>query len=244
MNAAPSEPLYTGLQSTSDVAYREIKSLILMGEVPLSVQLGEQRIAERLSMSRTPVREALLRLFAERFLERHPDGGYRVKHPTGRSTRELYELRKALELYAIGLTVSRLGAGELPEPVRVALAELRLEWVGLEADSVEVDPDFVLVDEDFHRRLAEATGNSELVENLRRVCERIRPVRTHDFVLPGRIGTTIAQHLEILDAVLEASPNAVDMLARHISESQEFVESAVGRVLERMLNGDDETVGW
>jgi DNA-binding GntR family transcriptional regulator len=237
------EPIYTGLHSSSDVAYREIKSLILMGEVPLGVQLGERRIAERLSVSRTPVREALLRLYAERFLERHPEGGYRVNHPTGRSTREFYDLRKALELFAIRSTVERLSAGELPAAFG-ALAELHSEWAALEPDAPELDPDFVLVDEDFHRRLAEANGNAELVEDLRRICERIRPVRTHDFVLPGRIQATIAQHLEILDAVLGADAAAETLLDRHISESQQLVEAAVGSVLERMLNGNEGGVGW
>ena len=224
------------LHSSTDVAYREIKSLILLGEVPLGVRLGEQRIAERMSVSRTPVREALLRLYAEKFLERHPDGGYRVNHPTGRSTRELYELRKALELFAIRRTVRECATGELRDDVLDRLNELREEWVTLEVEAPPVDPDFVLIDEDFHRRLAEATRNSELVEDLRRVCERIRPVRTHDFVLPGRIEATIAQHLGILDAVLAAEPTAEEILDRHISESQAFVEAAVGSVLERMLN--------
>jgi len=238
------QPVYAGLHSSTDVAYREIKSLILMGEVPLGVQLGEQRIAERLSVSRTPVREALLRLYAERFLERHPEGGYRVNHPTGRSTRELYELRKALELYAVRHTGRMLGAGELPEPALRSLIDLRAEWAVLELDAPEADPDFVLIDEDFHRRLAETTGNMELVEGLSRICERIRPVRTHDFVLPGRIQATTAQHLGILDAIVSEDPAAESMLEAHISESQRLVEAAVGSVLERMLNGIQSGTGW
>ncbi len=235
------EAFYAVLPSSSDVAYREIKSLILTGEVPLGVQLGERRIAERLSMSRTPVREALLRLYAERFLDRHPDGGYRVNHPTGRSTREFYELRKALELYSIRSTVERLAAGELPAAELKGLRELHAEWDVLKLDAPEVDPDFVLVDEDFHRRLAEATGNAELVDDLRRICERIRPVRTHDFVIEGRIQATIAQHLGVLDAVLVADPEAEGLLGRHIAESQRLVEAAVGSALERMLNGNQES---
>src|SRR5438552_10915057 len=90
---------YTTGHTASDVAYREMKGWILAGDVPLGARLVEERIADRLSVSRTPVREGLLRLFAERFLERHPDGGYRVNHPTSRSVSELYGVRKALELY-------------------------------------------------------------------------------------------------------------------------------------------------
>jgi DNA-binding GntR family transcriptional regulator len=229
----------TGIGTASDIAYRELKSWILLGEIPLGMRLGEERIAERLSLSRTPVREALLRLYAERFLERHPEGGYRINHPTARSMQELYELRKALELYAVRRTIE-----DRLEENRVILEELRDDWAALEQDAPELDPDFVLLDEDFHRRLAEASGNAELVEALRRVGERIRPVRTHDFLMTGRIDATIEQHLGIVGAAIEGSREAEELLERHISESQRFVESAVGRVLERMLTTGEGGLGW
>ena len=229
----------TGLGSSSDVAYRALKSWILMGEIPLGMRLGEERIADRLSLSRTPVREALLRLYAERFVDRHSEGGYRINHPTARSMRELYELRKALELYAVRQTIES-GA----EETGAILEELRVDWSTLAFDAPPLDPDFVVLDEDFHRRLAEASGNAELVEALTRVCERIRPVRTHDFIVPGRIEATIQQHLEIVSAVIERGPDAEGLLERHISESQSFVETAVGRVLERMLTTGEGRFGW
>jgi DNA-binding GntR family transcriptional regulator len=181
------------------------------------------------------VREALLRLFAERFLERHPDGGFRINHPTARSMRDLYGVRRALELYAIRQTVQNDDGAE-----RHRLEELRAEWRAIAPEAPETDPDFVLLDEDFHCRLAEASGNAELVKDLRRIGERIRPVRTHDFVTPGRIDATIAQHLGILDAVLDNSDEAPDRLERHILESQRIVEAAVGVVLERMLSANED----
>ncbi|HWB23219.1 MAG TPA: GntR family transcriptional regulator [Gaiellaceae bacterium] len=228
-----------GVGTASDIAYRELKSWILMGEIPLGMRLGEERIADRLSLSRTPVREALLRLYAERFLERHPEGGYRINHPTARSMQELYELRKALELYAVRRTI------ESPQAETIAiLEELRSDWAALAEDAPELDPDFVLLDEDFHRRLAEASGNEELVEALRRVGERIRPVRTHDFLMTGRIDATIEQHLAIVAAAVDGSPDAEELLERHISESQSFVESAVGRVLEKMLTTGEGGLAW
>jgi DNA-binding GntR family transcriptional regulator len=229
---APSHP---EAKSTSDAAYRELKSWILTGAIGLGTRLAEERIAERLSVSRTPVREALLRLFAERFLERHPDGGFRINHPTARSMRDLYGVRRALELYAIRQTVQNDEGAE-----RHRLEELRAEWRAIAPEAPETDPDFVLLDEDFHCRLAEASGNAELVKDLRRIGERIRPVRTHDFVTPGRIDATIAQHLGILDAVLDNSDEAPDRLERHILESQRIVEAAVGVVLERMLSANED----
>lgn len=237
LSAEMREPLHPAVRSSSDAAYRELKSWILTGAIGLGTRLGEERIAERLSVSRTPVREALLRLFAERFLERHPEGGFRINHPTARSMRDLYGVRRALELYAIRHTVENAGVVE-----RRRLEELRAEWRALAPEAPENDPDFVLLDEDFHCRLAEASGNAELVKDLRRIGERIRPVRTHDFVTPGRIDATIAQHLWILDAVLDSSDDAPERLERHILESQRIVEAAVGVVLERMLSANEDVL--
>jgi DNA-binding transcriptional MocR family regulator len=57
-------------------AYEQLKRRLLAGEFPLRVRLGEERLAALLGVSRTPVRQALTRLHAERLVERHADGGY------------------------------------------------------------------------------------------------------------------------------------------------------------------------
>jgi DNA-binding GntR family transcriptional regulator len=225
--------------SSRDGAYGALKAWILEGRIPLGMRLAEERIAEQLGVSRTPVREALLRLAAEHFLERHPEGGFRVANPTARSVRELYELRCALELFSL----RRVVEGVSPEG-RDALDDLRAEWLALAAERPEVDPDFVLLDEDFHRRLAEVAGNDEIGMELRRVGERIRPVRTHDFTSPGRIEATVVQHLAILDATLAQRWDAVELLEAHILESQRSVEAVVGLVLERMLLAGGEGLPW
>jgi DNA-binding GntR family transcriptional regulator len=222
-----------------DIAYHEIKSWILRGAVPVGVRLREERIAERLAVSRTPVREALLRLYGERFLERNADGGYRIAHLTLSSIRELYGVRMALETHAIRQTAA------LADPVAAHdLRVLETEWEALVPDAPDTDPDFVLVDEDFHRRLAVAGGNRMLADELRSVGERIRPVRSHDFVVPGRIEATVRQHLAILEAVLAGSEAATQLLEQHILESQAVVEAALGRAMERMLTAGEEALAW
>jgi DNA-binding GntR family transcriptional regulator len=232
-------PAHTSTASMSDVAYAEIKAQVLLGTVRVGSRLREERIAERLAVSRTPVREALLRLFAERFLERHPDGGFRVAYPTARYLRELYDVRRALETFAVQRTLASATTAST-----ATLTELHDEWSALQADAPDLDPEFVLLDEDFHSRLAEASENEQLVDDLRRVCERIRPVRTHDFVTPGRIRATIAEHLAIVTAVLTGSPDAAALLDQHILRSQRVVEPALGRVIERMVSTREDGLGW
>jgi DNA-binding GntR family transcriptional regulator len=225
-----------GAQTASEAAHQAIKSWILAGEIPLGMRISEGRVAARLSMSRTPVREALLRLHAERFVERHLEGGYRVNHPRARAMHELYDVRRALELFALRCAVE--------QHERERLVELREDWAAMAADMPEPGPDFVLLDEAFHNELAAAGGNGELVDALQRVAERIRPVRTHDFLMAGRIAATIAEHEGILDATLAGDPRAVTLLDEHICASQRLVETAVARVLDRMLSTTEESLTW
>ena len=213
--------------------------MVLLGDVPIGLRLREERIAERLGISRTPVREALLRLHAEHFLERHPEGGFRVANPSVQAMRELYEIRRALEFLALQRAPGQGGHD------KTALQGLRDEWESIDADAARLDPEFVLLDEDFHARLAEAAGNQQLVTELRQLSERIRPVRTHDFVTPGRITSTIEQHLAIVEAVIaEQLGQARDLLGAHIQQSQSVVEVAVARMLERMLSVEERDSSW
>jgi DNA-binding GntR family transcriptional regulator len=210
--------------------------LVLNGDVPLGVRLKEEHLAERLGVSRTPVREALLRLFAEGFLTRHKEGGYRVVTPSSQAMANLYEVRRALELFAI----RRTGPNGAPTHDVAALQAIRDEWQRLTTDAPPTDPEFVILDEEFHAGLVEASGNPELAEEVRRINQRIRPVRSHDFVTPGRIAATIDQHLAIVDRLLDGRTNeAGERLDQHIRESQAVVEAASIRALENMLQAGE-----
>jgi DNA-binding GntR family transcriptional regulator len=231
MDTDPDTPLHTHVSAGSH-AYAELKSAVLRGDLPLGVRLREEHLAERLGVSRTPVREALLRLHAEGFLTRHTAGGYRVLTPSAEVMGNLYELRCALELFAM----RRCDADGRSTHDVGAIRALREEWIQLDSEAPPTDPDFVLLDEEFHARLTEASGNQELADEVRRVNQRIRPVRSHDFVTPGRIATTIEQHLAIVDAVLTGDPEgAATRLDRHIRESQAVVAAAAAQALERMF---------
>ena len=80
-----------------DEVYAELRRRIMMGEFGVHSRLVEERLAARLGVSRTPVREALVRLASEGLVIRH-DGGYYVALPDLSQLRDLYELRITLEL--------------------------------------------------------------------------------------------------------------------------------------------------
>jgi DNA-binding GntR family transcriptional regulator len=225
--------------SRSDQAYALLKPRLLVGDFGLNQRLGEERLAAEMGVSRTPVREALARLHAERLVVRAPDGGYLPAAPDPSQSRHLYEVRIGLEVQALRRPGLR-GEGH----DRDTLEALADEWRSLEAElaaGIEPDPEFVLLDEAFHVRLAHAAGNPVLASLLQQVNEQIRLVRMQDFLLPERIAKTVDEHLGILDSVLAGRiEEAEQRFDDHVAVSLAVVEERVGAAISRMVRGGNE----
>jgi DNA-binding GntR family transcriptional regulator len=207
--------------------------MVLLGVFPTRERLAEERVAEMLGVSRTPVREALVRLHAEGLLRRYADGGYFVAEPDLADLRDLYELRIALELRGLTRALEGFGSHDL-----AVLEPLRDRWRALRADQPAPDPAFVELDESFHLAMSRSSGNAVLADTLETVNARIRPIRMHDFLTEDRIALTISQHLGIVEAVLaDDVASAVDLMRHHVGESMEVVERRAARAITQMILG-------
>lgn len=224
--------VYTGMDTRLDRrqrAYESLKARLVDGDFAAGERLREERLASELGMSRTPVREALSRLVSDGLVSRTSDG-YVPVVPDLATIRELYDVRFALERWAI----------RGPHHDLDAVGRLREEWLDLAAadlgGDVGADGSFVLSDEDFHVRLAASGGNATLADHLQGVNERIRVVRVHDFLTPERIARTIEQHVRVLDAVLAGDTEAAEVrLVENFSESLAVVEERAALAIARMV---------
>jgi DNA-binding GntR family transcriptional regulator len=222
--------------SRAEEAYAEIKRRLLLGEHRLGSRLGEERLGAELGISRTPIREALFRLHSEGLIDRHPDGGYRPRAPIVSGIRELYEVRRGLELMAVMRPLAHGSAYDI-----AMLEHIRDEWTILAEDLPEPDPGFVIADEAFHLGIAEASGNLALVELLDHVNQRIRVVRMQDFMARDRIAATVEQHLHIVTALIAGDlDEAASGLGDHLDESMAVVETLAARALARMLDRKED----
>lgn len=220
-------------RSQAQRVYEELRALLLRGDLPAGRRLVEQQLAALFDTSRTPVREALRRLEGDGHLVRDPAGGMHPAAPSVRSMRELYDVRVALE--DIAVRRAALGGD------RGVLEAVLCDWRALAAEERSSTgmlhgPEFVHADESFHERIAQASGNGEVVRLLRELNGRIRVVRIHDFTSRDRIAATIAEHLEIVEAVLggDADASAAFMRA-HVQRSALVVRERVGEALSRMF---------
>ncbi|HVV90114.1 MAG TPA: GntR family transcriptional regulator [Solirubrobacterales bacterium] len=133
----------------ADRAFEEIRAALLGARGDAPDRLGEEELARDLSMSRTPVREALHRLALVGLVEPTGSGGYRRRRTTPRGVREHCELRLLFEPYAAALAADR--AAEEGPPGLCARAEELDARVPIEASG-------------FHLAVAEAAGTESLPE--------------------------------------------------------------------------------
>jgi DNA-binding GntR family transcriptional regulator len=173
----------------------------------------ESEIAERLHVSRTPVREALYRLEREGYLQVQFRSGWSVRELDFRQFDELYDLRIALESACVRILCDR---DERPD-----LEELKSVWLVTPKRRLRDGERVCALDEAFHGTLVAATGNREIMRCHQEVTERIRLLRRLDFTEPSRIIATYEEHAQVLRAVLRGSADrAVALLRRHIETSK------------------------
>ncbi len=200
----------------------------MSGALAPDERLGEERLAERYGVSRTPVREALARLQADGLVERHEAGLFPYR-PRLDTLGDYYELRITLEVQGIARI---LEDPELRHDRAVLLPEIE-RWRAFRTAPPEPDAGFVDADEQFHTVLLAASGNHALTEALTTVNARIRPVRMFDYLTPDRMLATIEEHIAIGEAVLEGDlPEARAQLLAHIDQSRRVVADRAGQVLQ------------
>jgi DNA-binding GntR family transcriptional regulator len=202
----------------ADGAYAQLKEDIFDFRLIPGDRFSESEVAERLGISRTPVREALFRLQREGYLEVTARSGWIVRPFDFELFEHLYDLRMVLETTAVRRLCERPDDTSAPLPALVALAAI---WLVARADRVSDGQRVAGYDEAFHIELVRAAGNPELARVHREVTERIRIIRRLDFTQPNRVETTYDEHARILTAIIDReTKEATRLLRAHIEESK------------------------
>lgn len=202
--------------SLADEAYHRLKQDLADFVLVPGDRFTENEICARLQVSRTPVRQALLRLQSEGHVEVLFRNGWRVLPFDFDKFDQLYDLRLLLETTAV-----RRICDDHARVNRSQLDALAAIWMVPEAsrssDAIEV----AQWDEAFHCTLVSAAGNAEMARVHREVTERIRIIRRLDFTKKPRIALTYEEHAKILRAIkARRVEQAVMMLSTHIMASQ------------------------
>jgi DNA-binding GntR family transcriptional regulator len=205
--------------AASNRAYDYLRTGILKGEIPVGAVLAEGTLAEKLGISRTPVREALRLLLQEELLETGPRRQLFVRSIPPEQRREIMLLREALERLAVSEAARHMPIDEIDY---LRLTVMRQRRAG-KAGGLEV---FMDLDEEFHSRIASGASLPLLVRFLGQLRAFIRLMGGQAAVLPGRMGEVVAEHERIIDA-LEARDEevAVQAMIDHLERTAAAVDA-------------------
>lgn len=172
-------------------AQLELRKLVLSGELAPGDRVSELQMVDRLGVSRTPVRMALVRLEEEGLLEAIPSGGFAVKAFAEREVLEAIEIRGTLEGLAARFAAERgVGRGELD---RAARCLDMLDEV-LRAPGGEIDLSrYVALNAQFHDLLIGLAGSEALARQIQRACAL--PFASPSALVPVQSGAPGGHHI-------------------------------------------------
>ncbi len=178
-----------GDANLADFAHAELSRLVLTRALPGGSFVVEGRLAEQLGISRTPMREAILRLAAEGLLVKQGSRSYAVRRVDPVEFFQSLKVRELLEGEAVTLAIGRIA----PETI----AGLRAEVVRLSAQVQQAAIHWEL-DDRLHLLFPDALANRVLAGMIRQL--RVN-TRLFELISPsGRVEADAAEHLSILDA--------------------------------------------
>jgi DNA-binding GntR family transcriptional regulator len=192
----------------SERAYRRLKQLILDNEIAAGSQMLELEAAARLGMSRTPVREAMVRLEQEGMVELRPRHGMRVLPISPDALAEIYDILTALEGMAAE-SAARKGAN----PDQLAALQQAVDEMeeALAADDLLR---WSQADARFHRQLVELAGNRRLASIVEQVSDQAHRARLTTLRLRPKPVSSNRDHAALVAAIRDRDPQK----AREIHE--------------------------
>jgi DNA-binding GntR family transcriptional regulator len=206
-------PVIGSLAASSSLRSRVtevLRQAMIAGELEPGQIYSAPALAERLGVSATPVREAMMELTKEGLVETLRHRGYRVVEVGDVALDEIIELRELIEVPTVG-RVARVAT-----PEQIDLLRPLADRLNETAEAGELQ-EFIATDMDFHLRLLAIGGNGHLVEEVRRLRGLSRLSALRRLSGEGRLVVTAQEHHDLLDLVQAGDASgAEDLMRRHL----------------------------
>ncbi|MFC7397988.1 GntR family transcriptional regulator [Chelatococcus sp. GCM10030263] len=204
------EPTPKASPRSAETAYRRVKQRILDNVYAPGTQVLEQVLADDLGISRTPVREALVRLAQEGLVAVVPRHGMRVLPLSPDDMREIYEVLTSLEPTAIALLAARHPSAAESAPLVEACAAMEAALARDDLDG------WAKADERFHLGLVELCGNRRLAAMVMTVWDQSHRARMFTLKLRPKPIKSTREHRAALQAILDGDADrARELYRRH-----------------------------
>lgn len=199
----------------ADKIYQILKKDIIFQELPPGMRIVDQEIADRLRVSRTPVREAINRLASEGLIVALPRRGVFVMELSEKDIKEIYEVRESLEVLAIRLAVPVLTDADIR-----GLEEISEQYqAAMQKDDYPTCYD---LDRQFHDLLVTISGNCLLADMYKALSGKIQISRWRHCRDRSRTQQSLLEHARILQALRNRdAEEAILRLREHIGTVKE-----------------------
>ena len=177
-----------------DVVFQTLRKAILKGELKPGERLMEVQLANRLGVSRTPIREAIRKMELEGLVTMIPRRGAEVAEITEKNMRDVLEVRRALEELAVKIACDKITEGELKELAVVAKKFRDVMYCDNLMQITEADVEF-------HEIIYRATGNMRLIQILSNLREQMYRYRVEYLKDYNSHGILAEEHDEIVNAL-------------------------------------------
>lgn len=198
----------------SEIVYSKLKELIITNVLKQGTHLSERTLSEQLDASRTPVRDALKRLAADRFVDFTPEYGNIVSFVTYERVYQIYDIREMLEALAVRLFAMNSSQDEIEELTKI--------FTNLKKCTEKKDYTHCLeVDLSFHRYIYTNSQNEQLTTMLDSIFEHTRRILTLTQYTDSWANESLDFHQIMLDLITKGdSSNVEKEMMKHVSNSK------------------------
>lgn len=202
-------------------AYNYLIEAIKSGKLKTDVIYSLNQMSQEIGISKTPFRDAVLRLEQERYVDILPSKGFMVHKMTEQDIMETYQMREAIEFFCIKQLSSNMNTerGKLYYEKLVGKVKSQIEIMATSKDCEE----FARKDYEFHRSLVQYVGNETMLEIYRQFMYRIFWFIVTSFNKAGRMEETVKEHQFMLDMIEKQDFSHLEtLLSEHLETAKEI----------------------
>ncbi|KUK50186.1 MAG: GntR-family transcriptional regulator [candidate division TA06 bacterium 32_111] len=207
--------------SIKEIAYENIKTQIIQGNLTPGSWLREQELADAMEISRAPIREAFNQLEREGFIEILPRKGAKVISISEKEVEDIFEIRETLESLAIQKSLKNISLEKLNQ------ITIKFERFKLKPAEKSIRLEYLSLDKEFHDLLIQHCNNKMLINLLASIQEKVHWLR--GFSLDNySFAQSIEEHIAIIDAIQRNNEKLVlSNLVRHLERAKESTISEI-----------------
>lgn len=207
---------------------KKILQLIFTGEFKGGDRLIEEEVAERIGVSRTPVREALGELAGIGVISLKPNHGALVRGFGAPQIREIYHIRKLLEAEATRMAEPRVDRNALQ-----AMRDKTQQFLNATTRGPDWSGEAMALDQEFHETLASSSGSERLAEEIGRYRTLVQSIREAVANTSNAQDFALIEHTLIIDLLLDhQGQRAAEVMSQHIDRGAEVAATALSAQLQ------------